>query len=267
MGRIAHLSDLHFGREQAALIEPLATAVNALDVDLVAVSGDLTQRARTSQFQAARRFLDKLVAPVMVVPGNHDVPLHNVAGRWLRPWQRYRRWITDDLSPVHRASDMVVAGLNSVDPFAWQRGRIGTRMVRHACRAFRGLGDECARVVVLHHPLEHLPGERKTRPVGADAAIDGLAACGTQIVLAGHLHSWRAAPFARLDGGHGMLQVQAGTGLSDRLRGEENDFNLLDVSARSVTISRHVWDLDRPEFRKISEAQFALGRGTTRNSA
>jgi len=153
---------------------------------------------------------------------------------------------------------MVVVGVNSVDPFAWQRGRIGRRALRRACAAFHGVPEGRARIVVLHHPLEHLPGERKALPVGADAAIDGLSACGAQIVLAGHLHSWRAEPFARLEGARGMVQVQAGTGLSDRLRGEENDFNLLEVAPAAVTVSRHVWDGTRPMFRKTSEAVFAL---------
>ncbi len=258
MARIAHLSDLHFGREQPALIGPLADAVNALGVDLVAVSGDLTQRARQAQFRAARSFIDRLTAPALVVPGNHDVSLHNLARRWTRPWSRYRRWIADDLAPVHRGADMTVVGVNSVDPFAWQRGRVGGRATRRVCAVFGEAPKERARVVVLHHPLEHLPGEPKTGPVGADAAIDALSGCGTQIVLAGHLHSWRAAPFSRLEGGRGMLQVQAGTGLSDRLRGEENDFNLLEVSRDSVTISRHVSTGDPPRFRKASEAVFEL---------
>lgn len=258
LGRIAHLSDLHFGREQSALIGPLADAVNALDVDLVAVSGDLTQRARTSQFRAARSFLDRLKAPALVVPGNHDVSLHNVARRWMLPWQRYRRWIGRDLEPVHRGAGMVVVGMNSVDPFAWQRGRIGGGALRRACGALHGTSREDARIVVIHHPLEHLPGERKALPVGADAAIDALSDCGAQIVLAGHLHSWRAAPFSRLEGGGGMLQVQAGTGLSDRLRGEENDFNLLEVTPDAVTVSRHVSDGVRPRFRQESESVFAL---------
>src|SRR5436190_8754647 len=90
---IAHLSDLHFGRVAPETLSPLRDAVASLRPDLVAVSGDLTQRARKRQFQQARDFLDSLPGPQVVVPGNHDVPLYNVLARWLWPLENYRRHI------------------------------------------------------------------------------------------------------------------------------------------------------------------------------
>ena len=62
----------------------------------MAISGDLTQRARVVQFAEARAFLDRLPKPVIVVPGNHDIPLDDVASRFLRPLSGYRRYITDE---------------------------------------------------------------------------------------------------------------------------------------------------------------------------
>src|SRR6185295_4473790 len=101
MRTIVHLSDIHFGRVDARLLAPLVRLVREIAPDLVAVSGDLTQRARRRQFQQARAFLDQLPAPQLVVPGNHDVPLFNVAARFADPYGGYRRYISQDLEPVY----------------------------------------------------------------------------------------------------------------------------------------------------------------------
>ena len=101
MRTIVHLSDLHFGRVDHALLDPLVAAVSAACPDVIAVSGDLTQRARNSQFREARAFLDRLPTPQIVVPGNHDVPLHDVFSRFVRPLEKFRRIITKDIQPSY----------------------------------------------------------------------------------------------------------------------------------------------------------------------
>ena len=126
---IVHLSDIHFGRVDPATIEPLASAITRRSPDLLAVSGDLTQRARRREFAAARSFLDALPFPRLVIPGNHDVPLHNVFTRFLTPLARYRRAITDDLSPVHRDDEMIVVGVNTARSWTWGEGRINAKQV------------------------------------------------------------------------------------------------------------------------------------------
>ena len=98
---LVHLSDIHFGRVNAEVVQPLIAAVWEHGPQVVVVSGDLTQRARTSEFKQARAFLDALPKPQIVVPGNHDIPLHNVFRRFYRPLKKYRRYITEDLSPVY----------------------------------------------------------------------------------------------------------------------------------------------------------------------
>lgn len=82
MRTLVHLSDIHFGRVDATIIEPLVALIAELKPDVVTISGDLTQRARSEQFQEARAFLDRLPNPQIVVPGNHDVPLYNVFARF-----------------------------------------------------------------------------------------------------------------------------------------------------------------------------------------
>ncbi|MEJ7616545.1 MAG: metallophosphoesterase [Pyrinomonadaceae bacterium] len=102
MRTLIHLSDVHFGRVDYSLIDPLVKFVNELRPHVVVVSGDLTQRARAAQFKEARAFLDRLPKPQVVVPGNHDVPLYNVFARFLKPLDNYRRYISDDLLPSMR---------------------------------------------------------------------------------------------------------------------------------------------------------------------
>ncbi len=92
---LVHLSDLHFGRIDPALVDPLRRAVNALKPDLVAISGDFTQRARHSQFAEARAFIQSLEAKTLVVPGNHDIPLYDVVERFAAPLVRYRQYISE----------------------------------------------------------------------------------------------------------------------------------------------------------------------------
>src|SRR5258705_9934060 len=113
MRTIVHLSDLHFGRVDHDLLDPLIQSVVAIKPDLVAVSGDLTQRARSHQFREARAFLDRLPQPQIVVPGNHDVPLHNVFSRFLQPLEKYRRYITVDLQPFFTDEEIAVLGVNT----------------------------------------------------------------------------------------------------------------------------------------------------------
>lgn len=238
MRRIIHLSDLHFGRDRPELMAPLLERINGLNADLVAISGDLTQRARNRQFQQARTFIDAIDAPTLVVPGNHDTPLYNFFERLIWPFRRYRRWINRDLQPVMHAPQASVVGINSVNPLGIQRGWFSPRDIRRVRRGFRDAAEGALRIVVVHHPLEHLPGEDKKLMRGARTAIKALGDAGTDIVLSGHLHSWRAETFARIEDHRGVIQIHAGTGLSNRVRGEPNDFNLLHLDGDRVHVER-----------------------------
>lgn len=251
--RIVHLSDLHFGRDRPELAAPLIEAVGDLAPDLVAVSGDLTQRARIAQFRAARAFLDRMPAPVLCVPGNHDTPLDNLFVRLVRPFSRYKAMIDRDLEPRVDLGEVRVIGVNTVNPLAWQRGRIGARSVARICAGFRGQGGAWPGVVVLHHPLEHAAGTDKALTRGAGRALAAFGACGADIVLCGHLHSWRAEPGSVV---RNTLLVQAGTSLSTRARDEPNDFNLLTIDAGRVRIDRYAAKADARSFARIGARSF-----------
>lgn len=254
MIRIAHISDLHFGRDDATLIDPLQDALNKAEPDVIAVSGDLTQRARAGQFRAARAFLDRLPAPWICVPGNHDIPLYNLPMRLLRPYAGYRRTICRELSPSFQREKLLVQGLNTAWPFSWQRGHLRKRHLTRACKRFKGFDG--ARIVMAHHPFRQAQGTKKQLMPGAEEALHNLAACGTDVILTGHLHAWRAEPFVARTGGS-ILQVHVGTGLSTRLRGQDNDFAILDIAGRYCTLTRMVASV-KGEFAKDIETRFTL---------
>jgi 3',5'-cyclic AMP phosphodiesterase CpdA len=258
---IVHLSDIHFGRIDLTTVQPLADAISRLRPDLLAVSGDFTQRARRTEFTQARCFLDSLAFPRLVVPGNHDVPLYNVFTRFLTPLARYSHAITSDLSPVHRDEEMIVVGVNTARSWTWGEGRINAaqvdEIVEHLAGAPRGL----IRIVVTHHPFDLPEGVKEKRLVGRAAmAMEKLSAAGADLFLAGHLHISHIGHTAERYNlaGHSSLVVQAGT-VSSRSRGEQPSFNVLRVERPRISVERLVWDPERRAFAEMAPSHFVHG--------
>ncbi|SPF78477.1 metallophosphoesterase family protein [Pseudoprimorskyibacter insulae] len=262
MTRIVHISDLHFGRDRPELHEPLLSHINGLKADLVVVSGDLTQRARTRQFRQARRFLDRIEAPLLCVPGNHDIPFFNPLMRLLHPFLPFKRHISPATEQVVQVASGPVVGVNTVDPKAWQRGALRSSSLARLARAFERPDGQGLAIAVMHHPPEQGEGAQKTPMLGAASALMQLRDCGTDIILCGHMHVWRVSP-VRTAGG--VLLVQAGTGLSSRLRGHPNDLNLLILSGQAVQIERHAAEGKQTEFRCISRSAFYKPAGMWRS--
>lgn len=244
MRTIVHLSDLHFGRTDDALLTPLASVIAKLAADLIAVSGDLTQRARTAQFKAARAFLDRLPMPQIIVPGNHDVPLHNVFSRFIAPLTKYRRYVTGDLEPFYADDEIAVLGINTARSLTFKRGRINSTQIDHAKERFCTLDPKIIKVLVTHHPFDLPDGRVSNQRVGrADLAMDMLSACRCDLLLAGHLHVSDAGSVAMqsLDSSHDAIVVQAGTATSTRARGELNSFNAIHVDTAHIEVQRFGW--------------------------
>jgi 3',5'-cyclic AMP phosphodiesterase CpdA len=256
---LVHLSDIHFGRVDVQLIEPLIQTIDAIKPNVVAVSGDLTQRARTHEFKAARAFLDSLPHPQIVVPGNHDVPLHNPFTRFLQPLDKYRRFITDDLHPVYVDEEIAVVGINTARSLTIKGGRVNRSQIEWMRDKLCALKDEVTKVVVTHHPFDLPEGYDKDDLVGrARLAMETLASCGADLFLAGHLHVSHTSHTAKRYKihGHSALVVQAGTATSTRGRGEANSFNVIRIAHPNISVERLEWQSDRAGFYGTTTEKF-----------
>ncbi len=259
---IVHLSDIHFGRLDPSLVEPLASTITGLGPDLLAVSGDLTQRARRREFADARRFLDSIACPRLVLPGNHDVPLYNVFTRFATPLARYKRAITTELSPVYRDEEMIVVGVNTARSFTVGEGRINARQVEEIVRTLAGTSPDLIRIVVTHHPFDLPKGVGEERLLGGAAmAMEKLAAVNADLFLAGHLHVSHIGHTAERYkiAGHSALIVQAGT-VSTRSRGEQPSFNVLRIERPDIAVERHVWDPAIDHFIVAAASRYRHGK-------
>jgi 3',5'-cyclic AMP phosphodiesterase CpdA len=258
MRTIVHLSDLHFGRVNPSLLDPLLTVVRDVTPDVVAISGDLTQRARSYQFQQARSFLDALPKPQIVVPGNHDIPLHNLFARFLEPLTKYKLYITDDLQPSYEDEEVAIVGVNTARSLTFKGGRINETQVSRLREKFCSFGEEVVKVVVTHHPFDLPEGHHERDLVGrAKMAMTGLAECGADLFLAGHLHVSHTGHTKRYNiHGYSALVVQAGTATSTRERGEVNSFNLLRIAYPAITVEKFAWNASTTSFAVSTVEQF-----------
>ena len=241
MRTVAHLSDLHFGRHDPAIAEALLASLDENRPDLVVVSGDLTQRARRSEFAKARKFLDSIVAPKLVIPGNHDVPLYDLIGRVLTPFRHYESHIAPigPVSSFHADDEIAVLALNTARRLTRKNGRVSWEQMDEIRRVFSAAPRHCLKILATHHPLGEPEGGfglelvHRSRP-----ALIAIAEAGVNVLLSGHHH--RASSGAISIGaraGHSILVAHAGTAISTRTRGSEtNTYNLIRIEPDLVGI-------------------------------
>ena len=249
MARLIHLSDLHFGAHDQRLVDAVEARVHEEKPDLVVVSGDFTQRARTEQFEQACAFLTRLRDAgheVLGVPGNHDVPLYDVLRRFLSPLTRYKRYIDDVLCPLHEIDGVTVLGINTARSLTLKDGRISHQQMDFIRETFARTDAKATRVLVTHHPLFALPvgdGPELGKAIGRqELALDVIADTGVDVLLAGHNHRasiHNASDLVTRAGG--ALVIQAGTATSIRLRDEEQSFNRVEIAGERVTVTIQTW--------------------------
>jgi 3',5'-cyclic AMP phosphodiesterase CpdA len=236
--------------------------------DLVAISGDLTQRARPREFSEARRFVERLSGPTLVVPGNHDIPSYNLFSRFVRPLHQYRRHISKDVAPFFVDDEIAVMGINTARSLTTKYGRISKAQIAAISARYQPVGDDVTKIVVTHHPFD-LPenySDRRQLVGRSAAAMAAIARSGVDLILSGHLHlAHTALSAARYKvEGHSALVVQAGTAISTRGRGEANSFNLLRVDSHRIAVERVLWNTESHGLELASRAEFVRSEGVWR---
>jgi 3',5'-cyclic AMP phosphodiesterase CpdA len=269
MSVLLQASDTHFGTERPRVVEALVELARAQQPEVVVLSGDITQRARRAQFAAARRFADRLrPAVILAVPGNHDIPLFNVAARLLAPYGGYASAFGDDLEPTYESDALLVVGVNTTRPWRHKHGEVSDEQIERVARRLRAQPPGKLRVVVTHQPV-HVPQPRDLCNLlrGGERAAHAWASAGADIVMGGHIH----LPYVRQvnerlpELPRPLWAVQAGTAVSRRVRrggGEANSVNLVRYDgaapARTCVVERWEHDAKLARFVRANEVCIAL---------
>jgi 3',5'-cyclic AMP phosphodiesterase CpdA len=267
---LLHISDTHFGTEDAPVAAALLALAHDLRPDAVILSGDITQRARRSQFAAAREFCDALGARhLLALPGNHDIPLFNVFARVFSPYGGYAQAFGADLEPVLALPDVLVIGVNTTRAARHKDGEVSAAQVVRVMQRLEGAPRDQLRIVVTHQPACVLrPEDEHNRLHGGEAAVRAWSAAGADLVLGGHIH----LPFVsdvcvRVQGvKRTMYCAQAGTALSLRVRhGTPNSVNVIRWDPPEAGAARHCvlerWDYDLADGRFESTHRHELELG------
>ncbi|MEO6018544.1 MAG: metallophosphoesterase, partial [Polaromonas sp.] len=239
MRRLLHISDPHFGTVQPPVMEALVALAHEQRPDVLVLSGDITQRARTEQFEQARAFCDRLdIACVLTLPGNHDIPLFNLYQRLFRPYSRYLRAFGPSLEGSLQTPWLQVISAKTTRRWRHTNGEISAAQIARVVEQLAQARPSQVRVVVVHQPVYVTrPQDEHDRLRGWEPAVRAWSAAGADIVMGGHIH----LPYVcELSGELAGLErrlwcVQAGTALSSRVRWEApNSVNLLHCSEDSL---------------------------------
>lgn len=260
MTRLLHLTDLHFGAERQDLITPLREAILEAGPDIIAVSGDLTHRARPGQFRNAVRFVKSLGLPVITAAGNHDIPLWNIALRLVAPFRRWREGVPAELRADNaRMGDIRIFTANTADPWRIRPGVLRHSDVSRISAALQTSGRGALNVLLCHHPIEEPPGFNRGETRNAAEGISRLIKSGLNITLSGHLHHWQIGLGVTEDNARPLLQIQTGTALCARPSEKNHGFSLLEYHAGGVSVTPWLIEEELKRFRPAGAVSFRQG--------
>ena len=269
---ILHISDLHFGPPFLPVVgESLLRSAVRLSPDVIVASGDFTQRAKVAQFADARAYLDRLPrVPLVVVPGNHDVPLYRAFERVFSPHGNYRRTISSELDTVLVLPDAVIVALDTTAPLLKiTNGRIRRRQIDFCEQAFRQAPPDAARIVVAHHHFAPAPDYDNEDDVmsGARRALDAFVEMEVDLILGGHLHRTYIGNsldvYPSTNRASGIIIAQCGTTTSRRGRArerEKNSFILSRIENKTIEITQYMYFHELDEFAPFSRHLFPRRR-------
>jgi 3',5'-cyclic AMP phosphodiesterase CpdA len=261
--RILHISDLHIGTpEVPAVGHSLDALIERVDPAVVVASGDLTHRGRAEQHDRAASFLRGLGRPLLVVPGNHDIPFLPPA-RMTRTFAEFER-VWETAEPVHRSPELLVVGVNSVRPWRHQSGGVSDAQLTRSEQLLGGATENAFRVVVLHHPLTGAPWRSRKRPLARRKhVLERLAEAGAELILAGHIHQSTVTArheFEVLDNDPRCVTLAIAPGFGrprPHRQGEARGLQVYEASDDSLRADTYIWSGD--EWRLMAERTFPRG--------
>ncbi|NJO12896.1 MAG: metallophosphoesterase [Gammaproteobacteria bacterium] len=267
MSLLIQISDTHFGTEQAAVVAALYRLTQALKPDVAILSGDITQRARSRQFAAARRFLDELHVPkVMSIPGNHDIPLLDVFARMLYPYRNYMRAFGAELEPQLDCEAFRIVALNTTRPTRHKNGEVSPHQIERVTEQLRAARPTQLRIVVTHQPVQVMhPQDVENLLIGHEAAARAWVGAGADLMMGGHIHLPYVLPLKRMFPGlsRSAWVVQAGTAISSRTRaGIPNSVNVVHHECGAISCGIERWDFQATAgaFTCVAREQLVLDR-------
>ena len=240
MIRLFHISDVHFGLEETAALDWVAACVARERPDAVAITGDLTMRARHREFAAAAAWIRGLGVPVTVEVGNHDLPYFNLAERFLDPYRRFRALqgaVDHGIALPGLAIVPLKTTARAQMRLNWSKGRVSERSLAACLAALDALPAGTRALVACHHPLVETGTRGKALTRGGSRALAALARRGVLGVLSGHVHDAFDIMHHTADGP--VRMIGAGT-LSQRLRATPVGFNELIIEEGELRVQmRH----------------------------
>ena len=243
--RIVHISDLHFGMNRLEIADAFLQDLSSVKPELIIISGDLTQRAKDEQFLALQIFLKQLPAEVLVVPGNHDIPLCNVYSRFISPFKAYRHYVGNQFKDKFSNDDIAILGINSVNPYKIKDGKLSKKNLK-AINYYFKTEDKSANILFFHHNFDQLKDMHK--PLENEKQfLSYLKDSKVNIVCTGHLH-FAHVGLIQKNNKKPCLVLHAGSLLCTRSRDGLNSYFVIDIDDHNCSVN----------WRVFSEQQFIV---------
>lgn len=245
--RLLHASDLHFGAgPDDAISQGLESLVERVAPELIVITGDLAHRGRRREQEQAGSFLRGLGRPLLVVPGNHDIP-SAIPARFTRTFAEFER-VWGSTEPVHRSETLFVVGLNSVRPWRHQSGAVRSAQLTRTSELLAEAHEGALRIVALHHHLIGAPWRSRKKPVARrNKVLAALVDAGAELIVAGHIHQAAASERHEFEVTHGDVRavtVSVAPGLGQprpSRRGEARGLHVYEVTDNVIRIDTFVW--------------------------
>ena len=261
--RVLQVSDLHAGTEEEPEVEgDLRTLVRESGPELVVVSGDLTHRNTAAQHDRAATLLRSLEAPLLVIPGNHDIPRWP-PWRFTRTFDEFRRqW--PELEPVYSSERLVVCGLNSVRPWKQQGGAVRSSQIERVRETFAAAPAPAFRMVAVHHHLLGAPWRSTKRTIANRSGLLGsLVDAGAELIVSGHVHQSAVGERREFEVALGQVRgttVATAPGLGQprpKRRGEARGLHLYEIDERTTRVLTYAWAGNH--WSQIADRRFPRG--------